>query len=360
MSKLDPIMQHQQSNRSVNRRMIMIFLFVSALFFGSMYISFHQLKVNDMTVNIFNVLGIVLLPLLYYMLIVKPKNGKAGFTYIIFIASIACTYWITPVEQKEFLKTLLRWLIPLLEVVIVLYIAIRLYFIIKRYKLARNNNEAQPMDSLHEALVPLLGKGALLEIVMTEIKVMYYSIGVLFRKPSLPQDSYYTYHRHSQIKPIVIVFIIIITLEAVGLHFLLSMWNDIIAWIALVLNAYAILYLIALSNSFRYLPNLLHNDRLHIRLGIQCDISIPLHSIQSIDKAKEIGLGEKQPKDLYIAHLRFDTPQFHIQLKEPINVKGSYGISKTISAIVLRVDEPQSFLDHLKHRMNNHDDHSIR
>src|SRR5690606_34315123 len=116
MSKLDPIMQHQQSNRSINRRMIMIFLFVSALFFGCMYISFHQLRVTDIMVIVVDVMRIVLLPFTYYVLIVKHSHGKAGFTYIIFIAAIACTYWITPVEQKEFLKTILRWIIPLLEV----------------------------------------------------------------------------------------------------------------------------------------------------------------------------------------------------------------------------------------------------
>jgi len=51
--------------------------------------------------------------------------------------------------------------------------------------------------------------------------------------------------------------------------------------------------------------------------------------------------------DVLQQRLRFDTPQFQIQLKEPVAVKGSLGISKYISMVVIRVDEPQLFTTQL-------------
>lgn len=94
-------------------------------------------------------------------------------------------------------------------------------------------------------------------------------------------------------------------------------------------------------------------NHLRIRLGLQCDINIPLHSIESIETAKEHGIGDKVPKDVYMAYLRFDTPQYQIRLKEPVAVKGSFGISKSYSVIIFRVDDPQPFITQLNQQIAN-------
>lgn len=347
MSKLDDVKQQQRSNRSMRRSHAAIFLVFAALLFGCMYALFHYVKVSDTVVSILNVVGVVLVPFVYYIFYVKRSGGKIELIYMIFIAAIGVTYLLTPVEQKGFLRALLHWLVPLIELAAVFYIVYRVYSIMKNYKLAKRHNEAQPLEIMRNVLSPMLGSGALLEIVMTELSVFYYSIGISFRKPALPEYGCFTYHKQSQIKPIIIVFIVIIILETVGLHFLVSIWSDILAWIMTAINAYGIVYMIAFKNSFRFLPILLDDNHLRIRLGFQCDINIPLHNIESIGTAKEIGIGEKIPKDVYMAYLRFDTPQFQIRLKEPVAVKGAFGLSKQISLVIIRVDEPQLFTTQL-------------
>jgi len=347
LSKLDDVIQQLEVGKSFKRNRATIFLVFLGLMFGSMYILFHYLTVSDVVVVILNIAGMTIVPLLYYVLCVRPSNGKIEFVYILFVAAVGATYLVTPSEQKDFLQALLRWLVPIVEFVIVLYVIYRIYSIVKSYKLMRSNKADQPMEIMREVLRPLLGRGVLLDIVITELSVVYYAVVIWFRKPVLPVHGSFTYHKQSQIKPIVIVFIAIIMLETVGLHFLLSIWSDVVAWITTAINGYAIVYLIAFKNSFRFLPILLDDNRLQIRLGLQCDINIPLHSIESIETAKEFGIGDKVPKDVYMAYLRFDTPQYQIRLKEPVEVKGSFGISKSYSVIIFRVDEMQPFISQL-------------
>lgn len=347
LSKLDDVMRQQRSNRSMKKSNAAIFLVFVALLFGCMYALFYYVKVSNTVVSILNVAGMVLVPFVFYVFYVKRNGGRIELIYLMFIAAMGVTYLLTPAEQKSFLQALLHWLVPLIELAAVLYISYRVYSIMKNYKLAKRHIEAHPLEIIRKVLSPMLGTGALLEIVMTELSVFYYSIGIWLRKPALPEHGCFTYHKQSQVKPIVIVFIVIIIVETVGLHFLVSIWSDILAWIMTAINVYGIVYMIAFKNSFRFLPILLDDNDLRIRLGFQCDINIPLHSIESIDIAKEIGIGEKIPKDVYMAYLRFDTPQFQIRLKEPVAVKGAFGISKQISSVIVRVDEPQLFTTQL-------------
>ncbi|OBR63254.1 hypothetical protein A7K91_25220 [Paenibacillus oryzae] len=173
----------------------------------------------------------------------------------------------------------------------------------------------------------------------------YYSLFVWFKKKAPPQlrGSVYTYHRGSQLKLLVIFFTILIGVEAALMHFLLSRWNDIVAWIVLVLNVYSILYIIALYQSSRHLLHLLSKDTFYIRMGMQSTIAISLDNIECLRKARQIDLVDKAEEGVYLSFMRFDTPQFEIVLKKPMQINILYGVQRTVSVIIFRVDDPQLF-----------------
>ncbi|MCK9860700.1 hypothetical protein CFI03_019245 [Paenibacillus sp. ATY16] len=91
----------------------------------------------------------------------------------------------------------------------------------------------------------------LLEIVMAELNVLYYSVLVWFRKPDEERQGGFSYHKTSQIKTFNIVFSILILAEGLFVHFLLAQWNEAAAWIFTILNLYALLYMTGLYNSVR-------------------------------------------------------------------------------------------------------------
>jgi hypothetical protein len=173
----------------------------------------------------------------------------------------------------------------------------------------------------------------------------YYSLFAWFKKKAPPQSSVsvYTHHRGSQLKLLVIFFAILIGVEAALMHFLLSRWNDIVAWIVLALNIYGILYIIALYQSSRHLPHLLSKETLNIRMGMQSAIAVSLEHIECIRKARQIDLIDKAEEGVYLSYMRFDTPQFEIVLKRPMQIKMLYGVQRMVSVIIFRVDEPHLF-----------------
>lgn len=203
-----------------------------------------------------------------------------------------------------------------------------------------------PMQKAKKVIYESLGDGRLSGFVFAEVCTIYYSLLVWFKKPAMPQARYsvFTYHRESQLKVLVVFFSILIGVEAALLHFLLSMWNAIVSWALLALNIYGILYIIALYQSSRHLPHLLSNDLLYLCMGLQSAITVSLDNIEHFRKARPIDLTSKIEEGIYLSYLRFDTPQFEIVLKNPVQIKTLHGAKKTISVIIFRVDNPQMFL----------------
>ncbi|MFA1819048.1 hypothetical protein ACDX78_02395 [Virgibacillus oceani] len=219
------------------------------------------------------------------------------------------------------------------------------YSIIKSIIRHKRNNKSKDNDFLEItriSLEPKLGNGFVLGAILTELSVFYYSIVGWFKKhPVIEKGKVYSYHKNSQIKAIVIVFSILIILEGILLHSLIQLWSDVAAWIFTILNIYALLYMIGLYNSVRFLPHIIYFDKLIIRLGYQSSIELDIKNIESIETAKEQGgIGEKTPKETYYSLLNLDSPQYEIFLKEPALMMSSYGRKKYVKTVVFRTDDP--------------------
>ncbi len=193
------------------------------------------------------------------------------------------------------------------------------------------------------------GKSFLLEFVITELQVFYYSLLVWFGKPRAVDqiEKAFTYHRTSEMKIFISVFAILIIGEGVLIHYLFQKWNEVIAWIFTIFNVYGVLYLVGFYNSAKHLPHIIREGKLTIRLGFQSSIEVELDNIKQIVPAKEIELGMKVPKKTYYVLLKLDTPHYEIILKEPVEMRGAYVIKNKVDKIVFRADEPQKMLEEI-------------
>ncbi|WP_430787352.1 hypothetical protein VBD025_16225 [Virgibacillus flavescens] len=189
------------------------------------------------------------------------------------------------------------------------------------------------------------------DTVLTELRVIYYSLLIWFRKPpaelELEQDIF-TYHKSSQIKTFVILFSILIVVEGAFFHYLIYQWNYLLAWVFTVLNIYALLYIIGLYNSVKFLPHYIHKDKLVIRLGFQSSVEIDIANIENVARANESEFGVRMPKTTYYALLKIDTPDYEISLKEPVVMKSSYGKSHSVDTVVFRADEPGRMIEGIR------------
>ncbi|WP_404349306.1 hypothetical protein LG311_02540 [Sutcliffiella horikoshii] len=240
----------------------------------------------------------------------------------------------------------LFWLVIALEACIVTYI---IFSVIKSIIGLKHKSREDFSSNIREVLEQKLGKSFLIEFVITELNVFYYSLLVWFGKSRTADQNgkAFTYHRSSEMKTFIIVFTILIIGEGVLFHYLLQKWNEVIAWIFTILNVYGILYLVGFYNSAKYLPHLITQEKLIIRLGFQSSITLYIANIKQINRAKEIELGIKIPKSTYYSLLKLDTPHYELTLKEPVEMKGSYGIKKKVDKVVFRADDREAILEEI-------------
>lgn len=288
--------------------------------------------------------GVVVLPALFYMLCVRTAPLRKWWVALIAAAAGAYIYIWIPAEYDVAIPSAIRWVIPAIEIALATYLIFRLASIVKRYRSLSQQSQEPAMATLREALIPVLGAGALRELVMNELNVLYYALFMKASKPGRLEGVAFSYHKTSQFKTVSIVFAVIIVVETIALHFLLSMWSAWAAWISIALNIYGILYLTAASRSMGHLPHRFTKRHLHIHAGFPNGIAVPFSLIDRIVPAKTRGLGEKAPKHVYLAYPGVDTPQFEVQLKGAIEIRSATGRRRLVSSVVITVDEPQAFL----------------
>lgn len=271
---------------------------------------------------------------------------------LLFVFSLILAYFIVPKEYNDFLKLIYLLIIPIVESLFIFFIIIKIKKVIKNYKSINKNMELDVIQKLRIALSPIITKETLLEILLLDFGVIYYSIIIWFKKTEVIKRNGYTYHKTLESKSMFIAIIIFALFDTAVIHFLIQKWSITVAWIITFLTIYSFLILIASYNSMRFLPHELKQEYLIIRNGLMASVQVQLDNIDSIKKAKERGLGEKIPKDEYNFVPSLESPHYELIFKNPVNMKGLYGIKKPISKIIFRVDQQKEFLDELNKKIS--------
>ncbi|WP_180954649.1 hypothetical protein [Bacillus sp. V5-8f] len=321
-----------------------ILLSLLLIFIGVSYFILRLNNVSDVLVVLLTLSLIILPPISIYLLLIRSSSMPKILVYLSFIACLGVSYLIIPSSQKYFYNPILVWFIPFLEVTIVISMV---YSFIKSIILYKEGKGNDFLEITRMSLEPKLGNGFVLGAILTELGVFYYSLIGWFIKPAgTENEKVYSYHKTSQIKTIVILFSILITFEGVLFHFLIQLWSEVFAWIFTILNMYALLYMIGLYNSVRFLPHIVSFNKLIIRFGYQSSIESDIRNIESIKRANEKDeFFEKQPKETYYAMLNIDSPQYEIFLKEPALMKSAYGRKKYVKSVIFRADNPTKLIE---------------
>lgn len=332
----------------VNRLQIPILLMILSMVMISSYIILRSSNVSSLVVILLTLVLIIVWPLSIYLLLIRPRSMPKFLIYVSFILSLVIAYVIVPISQRGFLKQMLGWIIPILGISIFTFVIYCIVKIIIQYKKMNRNKHYNFLEVIRIELEPILGNGFVLETILTEMSIFYYAVFIWFHKTKKQKSGAYAYHKTSQIKTMVIVFSILIAIEGVVLHFIIQLWSNIAAWIFTVLNIYALIYMVGLYNSTRFLPHIIYQDKLILRLGYQSSIELDISNIETIKSVGyQGGIGEKIPKTTYYSLLNMDTPQYEILLKEPVLMKGAYGRKRHVKTVVFRADEPNEMMDQI-------------
>ena len=129
------------------------------------------------------------------------------------------------------------------------------------------------------------------------------------------------------------------------MHLLLMLWNPTIAWIALALSLWGLIWTIALLKSFRINPVLVSGRTLRVRNGLLYDFTVARDDIIIAEAGEPEQAGEGAPiLDLAI----LSSPNVFLRFRRPVAIRTFLGGERQIGGVGLKLDDSAAFLEDLR------------
>nr|WKN39631.1 hypothetical protein K4G66_13105 [Tunicatimonas sp. TK19036] len=278
------------------------------------------------------------LPILYYFLIVRKQSINWVTTLLVFLLAIGIAHLILPGEHQYFLGFAEKAVI-VTESVVLLYGLSRIRKIITAYRFSARKNP-DVLQNLQYSLTQVLGQHKIIPFVVNEISMFYYSLFFWrARKEVRDHQTAFTYHKKSAYPALMGALLLVTAVETVGVHLLLSRWNEGVAWGFTILSAYSFLFIWADIVAVLKRPIVIEDNQLHLRIGLRWQAIIPLQRINGISPVS--GNYTKDKSTLNLALL--SDPNVILTFAEPVTVQGLYGMEKTVSRLALPLDDVKTF-----------------
>lgn len=162
-----------------------------------------------------------------------------------------------------------------------------------------------------------------------------------FQRFHNPSDSYipFAYHRTGGYAGLLGAFGFVAVCETVGLHVIVGHWSTVAAWIIMGVSIYSLLWLVGDYHALRLHPILLDPDHLYLRTGLRWRATLDLAQIA------ELCVASKQDKRAqgYINMGVWGEPRLVLVLRQPVIVRGLFGLQKQALRIGLTVDDEGRF-----------------
>jgi hypothetical protein len=276
-------------------------------------------------------------PLVYFLLIRNTEIPKTTVIPVMIIGLVVGSY-VLPQESQTYLAIFKTWVLPVIEISIVIFIIIKVRSAIRKYK-ALKGSTLDFFDALKSTCYEMLPKSVVIPVV-TEIAVFYYGF-ISWKKRKLNKNEF-TYHKDSGTIGLLGSIIFIIAIETAVLHIHISKWSIIAAWILTFLSIYSGVQLFGFLKSMYKRPISIENDKLLLRYGIMNETEINLRNIDSVEvSSKELELNKETRKLSFLGEL--ESHNVVIRLKEENTLIGLYGMKRTYKNLALHLDKKNEF-----------------
>lgn len=286
-------------------------------------------------------------PLLYFLLIRKRDIPKITIIPF-FVYGLVIATFIIPNEHQSLLEQIKIWVLPVVEITVLIFVGVKVRRIQKNYKSDKNGN-LDFYTAIRLASREVLPNKAAV-FFATEMATFYY--GFLHWKKRTLASHEFSYHKNSGTVAILAILMLMILVETFVIHILLQMWSPLAAWILSAASIYTVFQIFGMLRSLSKRPVSIENGKLELRYGIMGESSIPLENIDSIElSSKGLTLNEQIRKLSPLGDL--DSHNVLIHVKNENLLKGIYGRKKTFKTLALHIDDKQRFVQELKKALEN-------
>jgi len=285
---------------------------------------------------------LVTLPALFYFCLVRryqlPLNTLAAAVG----GGLALSHWLLPNADLP----LVAWagrVSAAAEVLTMGYLAVRLRRVLRAYQAGR----LQSVDFIENLLAagqPVLGR--LTEAVMTEVALFRYAVlGGWAQAEVGPADIAFSTHQKTGFVAMLAAFGGLSVVEMAAAHLVVGHWYPRVAWLLTGVSGYSLLWLLAHAQAVRCRPVVVSATAVVVRVGLVWRVAIPKAQLSSAMLLTDVPT--PTPGLLNAAKLLFTTPNLLLTLAEPQQVRGPYGLQRTVCQLAIYVDEPAALLRQL-------------
>ncbi len=276
-------------------------------------------------------------PVVYLLLIRKSNIPKTTAVPVMLLGLLVGTYFL-PVDSQIYLNLFKSWGLPLIELGVVTFVALKVYRTVRRYK-ANKGSSPDFFRTLTQTCREVLPAKIAIPFA-NEIALFYY--GFLHWKKRPLQSHEFSCHKLSGTPLLLGVFIFIIGIETFAMHLLIAKWSDLAAWILSGLSIYTGFQIFGFARSLAKRPTTIQNNQLHLRYGIMGEVDIPLADIEQVECSRKL-----IPEDSAIVYLSplgsFESHNVLLYLKKEHMLSGLYGAQKPFQVLALHLDDEKGF-----------------
>lgn len=283
---------------------------------------------------------VVGIPVLYWLLIVRPLRINPLTLIAALLFSITIASLLLPPGYQQFVRPA-QYVLMLVEAVL-LIIALRQFMkIIQAYRLL-SSERSDFIANFEEAMTNVLGKMAVMSVLVTEISTLYYAFSWDKRIEAKPGQTIYTTYRRTGISAILIMLFVVTIIEAAAVHLVIARWSPATAWILSALSAYTALLIASYARSLPKRPVLVDSQHIHLRVGLFWRATTHRLNVETIRLVH--WNSSLDAHTLNAAKPLMTEPNLLLVLKEPVEVVGLYGIRRKVSRLAIYIDEPEAFI----------------
>lgn len=291
---------------------------------------------------------LILIPGLYFLIIRKTAIPKITMLPLFFLCTLIASKSL-PEEDQDIIVLTQKHVLPLLEMVVLIYILLKIKTISRAY---RKHIEMQESRTFYDALKSSceeLFSPKIAELVSMEISVFYYVF--LAWKKQKYENYEWTYHKKSDTNSLLIGILILVTIETFALHFLLRDGWKVLDLIIMGLSIYTGIQILGILKSLRYRPHFLTDAGLGLRNGISGEIFIDYDQIKGIEINKSDMPKCDGHRKLSVLN-NLDSHNLKIEFKSTQILKSIYGIKHSVDVLYVFVDDVDLFLNRVKTNLN--------
>jgi hypothetical protein len=276
--------------------------------------------------------------LAYWLLVVRPGHAAVRTMLPVFLASVGTAALVLPSGHRDFVRDIRYLGIPA-EIAVLGLIALG----VRRAR--RRLAEAGVELDLPERIRALLSQPGVPDritgIVATEFSILYYALAAWRRAPFVPTHARaFSYHRKNALLAILYTLLATAIIELAALDLLLRARHHVAANVFLVVDAFAVLWILGFARAVQLRPILVTDDGLLIRGGVQWSLDVTRSAIETVAIGRVKVPGKRTPGYL---RATMGQPNVLITLKHSLVATGAYGTTRTVTRVGFCVDDPNAF-----------------